>query len=238
MGAVMLPVAGVWGNQPFNAGGFRPAGRASQAPVTGFSYQFTQKCKDMGDSRTDYVTQTGSRRRGGAYPHRHEGAFMRALSSIMGWVLGSTFFWAAVPAQADLVTPENPADISAIVESQGWPATLVTSEDKTAFIESERNGLKFLVLFLNCDDDQKNCKTLQYYMGFSDAKGTTPDQLNEWNKSKRFARAYVDESGDPVLEMDLDLDFNGIPRENVTESFITWGALMDAYHKYIFEKGE
>ncbi len=143
---------------------------------------------------------------------------------------------AANPAQAELVNAKNPQAIEAIVESQGWPATLITKADENPYIESNRNGLKFLVLFMNCDDDNKNCKTLQYYMGFNDAKDTSLDKLNKWNKDKRFARAYKDDEGDPVLEMDVDLDFAGIPRENVGETFNTWATLMDNFREYIFEK--
>ena len=88
---------------------------------------------------------------------------------------------------------------------------------------------------MNCDEGKK-CKTLQYYMGFSDAKDVSLDKLNKWNKDKRFARAYKDDEGDPVLEMDVDLDFQGIPRENVGETFNTWASLMDSFREYVFEK--
>ena len=145
---------------------------------------------------------------------------------------------ASLPAQAQLVSSTNPQAIKAAVEAQGWPATLNTPDDQNPYIESKRNDMKFLVLFMNCDDDHKNCKTLQYYMGFSDAKETSLDRLNEWNKTKRFARAYRDKDGDPVLEMDLDLDFKGIPSENVNESLVTWAALMDAYHAHLFPDTE
>lgn len=141
---------------------------------------------------------------------------------------------AATPAQAELVNATNPDTIKGIVESQGWPATLVQKDGEDPYIESSRNGLKFLVLFMNCTEG-RSCKTLQYYMGFNDAKDTSLDKLNQWNKEKRFARAYRDEAGDPVLEMDVDIDFAGIPRENVAESFNTWASLMDAYHTFLFE---
>ncbi|MBB6424586.1 YbjN domain-containing protein [Sphingopyxis sp. JAI128] len=141
----------------------------------------------------------------------------------------------ATPAHAELVNAANPEAIKAIVESQGWPATLVAKEGDAPYIESNRNGLKFLVLFMNCDGSER-CKTLQYYMGFSDAKEVTLDRLNQWNKEKRFARAYKDDAGDPVLEMDVDLDFAGIPRENVGETFNTWASLMDSFREYVFEK--
>ncbi|HEV7340100.1 MAG TPA: YbjN domain-containing protein [Sphingopyxis sp.] len=148
----------------------------------------------------------------------------------------TTATMAASPAHAELVSAKNPETIKAIVESQGWPATLITKPDENPYIESSRNGLKFLVLFMNCDDDEKNCKTLQFYMGFSDAKDISLEKLNSWNKDKRFARAYKDDEGDPVLEMDVDLDFAGIPRENVGESFNTWASLMDSFREYVFGK--
>lgn len=141
---------------------------------------------------------------------------------------------AAVPAHAELVNASNPATIKAIVESQGWPATLVSKPGNDPYIESNRNGLKFLVLFMNCTEG-RNCKTLQYYMGFSDAKQVPLEKFNQWNKEKRFARAYRDDEGDPVLEMDVDVDFNGIPRENIGETFNTWSSLMDTFREFIFE---
>ena len=149
--------------------------------------------------------------------------------------LATTALFSATPAHAELINATNPATIKAIVESQGWPATIVAKDGDDPYIESTRSGLKFLVLFMNCDEGQK-CKTLQYYMGFSDAKDVSLERLNQWNKDKRFARAYKDDAGDPVLEMDVDLDFAGIPRENVGETFNTWASLMDSFREYVFEK--
>lgn len=161
---------------------------------------------------------------------------MRSFYLRAALALGTAAALAAVPAHAELVNAKNPATVKAIVESQGWPATLVTKPGEDPYIESNRNGLKFLVIFMNCNDDHKECKTLQYYMGFSDAKGVSLDRLNEWNKTKRFARAYRDNENDPVLEMDVDLDFAGLPRENVGETFNTWASLMDSFREFIFEK--
>ncbi len=149
--------------------------------------------------------------------------------------LGVAALFATTPAKAELINASNPATIKAILESQGWPATLISKPGDDPYLESNRNGLKFLVLFMNCEESKK-CKTLQYYMGFSDAKDVSLDKLNKWNKDKRFARAYKDDEGDPVLEMDVDLDFAGIPRENVGETFNTWASLMDSFREYVFEK--
>lgn len=162
---------------------------------------------------------------------------MKSYMSRAAFALGAAAIFAATPAHAELVNAKNPTKIKEILESQGWPATLISKADEDPYIESNRNGLKFLVLFMNCEDN-KDCKTLQYYMGFSDAKEVTIEKLNAWNKDKRFARAYRDDAGDPVLEMDVDLDFAGIPRENVGETLNTWASLMDSYREFVFEKDE
>ena len=43
--------------------------------------------------------------------------------------LGAAALFSATPAHAELINATNPATIKAIVESQGWPATLVTKDD-------------------------------------------------------------------------------------------------------------
>src|SRR3546814_7775790 len=88
---------------------------------------------------------------------------------------GAALALAAAPASAQLVRASDPQAIKAIVESHGWPATLVQKDGEDPYIESNRNGLQFLVLFMNCTEG-KNCRTLKYYMGFSDAKEKTPEK--------------------------------------------------------------
>lgn len=150
----------------------------------------------------------------------------------LGAAVAATAIAMAAPAQAQLVSA-SPETLAQIVRGQGLPAEVKSVAGENPYIESKYSDLKFLILFMNCDDDQRNCKTIQFYMGYSDAKETTLDKLNEWNKTKRFARAYRDNEGDPVLEMDVDLDFKGIPRENVAEAVVTWKSLMDAYQEHI-----
>jgi Putative bacterial sensory transduction regulator len=151
----------------------------------------------------------------------------------IGVVAATAMMAAASPAQAELIGAKNPQVIAQILQSQGLPAAIKTPDGESPYIESEHNKLKFLVLFMNCNDAKRDCKTIQFYMGYNDAKKTTLDKINAWNKDKRFARAYRDDEGDPVLEMDIDLDFGGIPRENVGEAVNTWKALMEAYQTHI-----
>jgi hypothetical protein len=149
-------------------------------------------------------------------------------------VLAAAAFAVSTPAQAELVSSKSPEAIAGIIRGMGMPAKVIAKAGENPYIESKYNGLVYLVFFMTCDDANKNCKTIQYYMGYSDAKETTLEKLNAWNRDHRFARAYRDNEGDPVLEMDLDLDFSGLPRENVVESLRTWQSLVDQYQTYLF----
>jgi hypothetical protein len=143
---------------------------------------------------------------------------------------------AAAPAQAQLIMAKDTAPMVALLKAKGLEADVRGGSGENPYISSNYGGFKFLVIFMNCDDKFANCKTVQFYMGFNDAKAVSLERLNEWNRDSRFARAYRDNEGDPVLEMDLDLDFKGLPRENVEESMNTWFNLMQAYRDFVFDE--
>ncbi|WP_260583107.1 YbjN domain-containing protein [Sphingopyxis sp. PET50] len=137
-----------------------------------------------------------------------------------------------VPAAAELVDAKSPKKIAALLESQGWQIEASADARQDPVLKASRQGEVFAVTFLNCENGA-NCRTLQLLMGFADTKQVPLDKLNEWNRDRRFARAYRDEEGDPVLAMDVDLDFRGLPRENVGELFKTWAGLMDSFRRLV-----
>lgn len=53
----------------------------------------------------------------------------------------------------------------------------------------------------------------QLYVGFRKQK-VTPDKINEWNRKHRFARAYRNKDGNPVLEADIDFT-GGVTEANI-----------------------
>ena len=48
-------------------------------------------------------------------------------------------------------------------------------------------------------------KSLLFHTGFVDTE-TTLRHVNDWNRDNRFSRSYISDDGDPILELDLDLD--------------------------------
>ena len=73
-------------------------------------------------------------------------------------------------------------------------------------------------------------KNLQLYASFK--KKTSLVRINEWNRDKRYTRAYIDKEGDPVLEADLDLE-GGSSMGAVKELFRTWLTCVKLFTEHI-----
>ncbi len=74
-------------------------------------------------------------------------------------------------------------------------------------------------------------ETMQLYAGFSGRK-VTLSRINEWNKGKRFSRAYLDDDNDPVIEADIELT-GGVTERNVKEWMKTFAVSLTTFKKHI-----
>lgn len=62
----------------------------------------------------------------------------------------------------------------------------------------------------------------------------TLNRINEWNRTKRFAKAYLDNDNDPVLESDYELT-GGVTEQNVKEWMKTFVYFTKEFQKYMQE---
>ncbi len=74
-------------------------------------------------------------------------------------------------------------------------------------IKFKASGLTYL-LINNKDGD------LQLYIGLG-GMGNDLSDVNEWNRTHRLSRAYIDKKGDPILESDLLSDAGLTPQHVV-----------------------
>jgi hypothetical protein len=58
--------------------------------------------------------------------------------------------------------------------------------------------------------------------------------LNEWNRKRKFTKAYVDQDGDTTLEMDLDFA-GGITEARVVDAVRTFAQSLDLFKKELFD---
>jgi hypothetical protein len=142
---------------------------------------------------------------------------------------------ASAPAAAQTVTAKDPKALAAFLKQKGYRAE-VKEKPTGAHIESSDSGIAFSIFFMNCAAAGSDCKTIQFFNGYTDIDGVPLTRINEWNKKHRFARAYIDDGQDPVLEMDVDLDNGGMAAVNFVEQLKIWTTLMGEYRRFLLEK--
>jgi len=150
---------------------------------------------------------------------------MRVLLLIAAFLVGSAH-------AAETGTLIDGSDVEAIVSiaRDYGSATIATQKSGQPKILARINGVNYAVYFQNCTTP-RNCDDINLYAGFLDAK-PTPDQINQWNASKRFGRAYIDPDGDAALEMDINLK-NGVSPANLSAGFAIWRLMLDQFTSYL-----
>jgi hypothetical protein len=143
----------------------------------------------------------------------------------------------AAPGQAQMVQAQDPESVVKAMHSAGFTAKLGVDKIGEPKIDSSVGGTKFFVFFYNCVE-KKECATVQFQSAYKLEKSVTLDRINEWNRSQRFGRAYLDKEGDPVIEMDLDLDDGGLSPGLFTDNLEFWGAIVGKFERHIGYRGE
>lgn len=155
-------------------------------------------------------------------------------------MLGRSLLWVAIassgaaPIAAQTVTAKDPQSVAAALQAEGYAAKMDKTTDGDPAIRSQSSGSNFSVFFYNCEKGEK-CATIQFHAGYNtdDGKGPSLQKINAWNQSNRFGRAYLDDEGDPIIEMDVDLDDGGMSRELFVDNFEFWTAIMSKFEQHI-----
>lgn len=128
-------------------------------------------------------------------------------------------------AHADTVTAEVREEMPA-----GRIEALLTSFSEVKnFTEIGNNTYRMEVDGLKMIIFNKGA-TMQMYAAFTD--DVSMSSINEWNRTKRFAKAYLDKDNDPVLEHDIELT-GGVTEANVKEWFKTYVLCLKGFRDHL-----
>jgi hypothetical protein len=116
------------------------------------------------------------------------------------------------------------------LRAAGFPAEQSTDRDGDPLLKSAYEGTRFSIYFYECDHGSR-CKSIQFAAGWEKV-GTTQQRIAEWNRTKRFGRAYLDRTNDPWVEMDVDLE-HGATIEAVANDIDRWRAVLRDYRKFL-----
>lgn len=72
---------------------------------------------------------------------------------------------------------------------------------------------------------------LRYYFSISGTDATLVD-LDEWNRKRYFTKAYMDDEGDPALEMVITLE-GGVTVSNLRQSIRTYSQALAAFLPFL-----
>jgi hypothetical protein len=122
-----------------------------------------------------------------------------------------------------VISSITPEDLRDIMKAEGYEAVI----DKNNVVIWKLEGFKSQ-LFVAEDSE-----AVQYHTSFRDGKATLK-RVNEWNRTKRFSRTYLDDNGDPHLELDLDLE-GGVTVDRLLDFLKTCRASFDAWCKEVVE---
>lgn len=149
-----------------------------------------------------------------------------------------------IAVAASLATPAAAANVIADVDQvaaalQRGGYTVEIKETKDGrFIRSTRGkeNYEFSVFFYGCDaNTTRNCKSVQLYAGFSPKTKPTLEALNAYASDNRWGRIYRDDDGDPVVEMDIDLEKGGMSEALFLDNLEYFEAVMDRFGEYVFK---
>jgi hypothetical protein len=139
---------------------------------------------------------------------------------------------AAPAAKPEMVRAQDPQSVVRALQNGGYQAQLGTDAVGDPKITSSYSGTTFQVLFYNCTD-HKECATVQFHSAYDFDKALPLETINDWNRSQRFGRAFLDKENDPVLEMDVDLDDGGVAPLLFIDNLEFWSSVLPKFEQKI-----
>ncbi len=98
-------------------------------------------------------------------------------------------------------------------------------------VPSERNVLIYfgeIKAYLAIFPGAKELALFAKFQGYH----STLDFINEWNKTQRFSKAYLDENGETILDSDLDIE-SGVTEENIKAWIRLFGITVNHFSNAI-----
>lgn len=135
-------------------------------------------------------------------------------------------------AATQIVDATNPTQLVDIIQEMGYRAKLEVDGDGDPMIRSSVGGTQFAVVFYGCSEQHDQCKILLFKAGYELDKKVGIDVINQWNATRLFGRAYLDEVNDPWIELVLNVN-GGVTREQFETTFEWWESSVGEFEDEI-----
>jgi hypothetical protein len=152
---------------------------------------------------------------------------LRVAATALALSFASIPFAQAREIPSDGVTLE---DVQAWLRESGNEAQITNDGAGHTIVSSKLGSTKFGVYMFDCNNG-KRCGSVQFASGWPTGGRIQVAKVNEWNRTKRWGRAYLDESGGIWLECDVDLTPGG-SYELLNDMFATWKKSVEGFKSF------
>jgi hypothetical protein len=135
-------------------------------------------------------------------------------------------------ASAVLIEKTSVQGALAILTSAGMSGGLETNPDGSRFVLGKMDQGPFQMLPLECERPGENCASIRLYLGFSMREKPPLQRINQYNSRTKDVRAYIDEDGDPAIEMDIPLA-GGVSAAFLTRRLAAWRSAVEGYRAFL-----
>lgn len=113
------------------------------------------------------------------------------------------------------------AQITLILRSMGYPVQLATAKNGDPKIRTKSEGINITVDFYGCNRrlTPRRCKSLGMYSGFRMNSPISHARINNWNKRKRYARAYRYDAAGLRIYIEMDVPMQGATAQTFRNQF-------------------
>lgn len=148
---------------------------------------------------------------------------IRFAAALFLLAAGLTVPTAAVRGAEGLVESISADEIFELMRGEGYAVEM----HEAGFVHWKLDGFR-CQMFVSDD-----ASALQFHVSFRDGNATLK-KANTWNATKRFSRTYLDDEGDPHLELDLDLA-GGVAEERIFDFLRTCRVSLATWCKEVVE---
>lgn len=147
-------------------------------------------------------------------------------------------FTAVAPAASEVTVEQaytqiTGPELQGLMQDWDYRAELDVDNVGDPKITSNSNGVSYAVFFYECDDQTpKQCGSLGLSISFDLETPFDIARINEWNLTKRFASAALDDEGDPKLEMSVNV-VGGVTAKGLREWFDWWETGLGEFLQHI-----
>ncbi|SFI91822.1 YbjN domain-containing protein [Jannaschia pohangensis] len=132
----------------------------------------------------------------------------------------------------NMISASDPEGVMRAMQQVGYLATMGVDDLGDPKISSKVSESNFSVYFYGCNNGTE-CTSIQFSSGYDLEVPMNAKRINDWNRENRFARAFVDDTGDPFIRMDIVMAPPGVSVESLEFDLDFWRILVEDFEDFI-----